>query len=334
MCRPAILRGFPVSVADVGDRVRLCHPLLSFEDSPALYVANRLDWENDPDALTVVDPGEASTLGTLLPSTCIRPISSGQGVVAVGEGFVQIVAKAGIVLDSEIRFSRMDGLEYRIGVATPALYAALRTRLGEEAREAFDEAMEEAVSCQSNLSDEGNAALFVMRKCSPGPRDDLAIRQLAGALQNQQDDLYRRLLVRFAFELNTQERTLHERVQRQLAMVYSRAADLYRLLHNRYIPELDMRTDVFGGQVQLHIPAAVSFPKVYDLARSGASVLPWSQGSVRVRNRAAPESDTRDDLNDQNILVKKPQGASLVPPWNMAVVSPRVKNVHPHARQA
>lgn len=228
VCGPATLRGFPVSVADIGDRVRLCHPLLSFGDAPALYVANRLDWENDPATLTVADPDEASTLGTLLPPACSVPIASGEGVVVAGTGFVQAVAKAGIILHSEIRFSRVDGLECWIGVATPALHAALRTRLGEEAQSVFDDALGDAASRRGSLSDEGNAALFVMRKCSPGPSDDFAIRQLAGARQNRQGNLYRRLLTRFAFELDTPERDLDERVRRHLEMAVYWAVDLDR----------------------------------------------------------------------------------------------------------
>ena len=101
--RPATLRGFPVSVADVGDQVHLCHPLLSFEGDPALYLAHRLDWRNDPEALAIADPDEASTLGTLLPPTCARPIASGEGLVVVGSGLVQAAAAAGVELpDSKI----------------------------------------------------------------------------------------------------------------------------------------------------------------------------------------------------------------------------------------
>lgn len=229
--RPATLRGFPVSVADVGDQMHLCHPLLSFEGDPALYVAHVLDWANDTEALDVADPDEASTLGTLLPPTCRSRIASGKGVVAVGAGFVQAAAAAGIeLLDSEIRFSRVDGVECWVGVATPVDYAALRTRLDEEARSAFDESLGDAALRRSCLSEQGNAALLIIRRCSAGQGDDLAIRQLAGALQNGQSDLYRRLLIGFAFELDTQEAVLDERVWRHLAVAAYCKSDVYQPL--------------------------------------------------------------------------------------------------------
>ena len=213
--RPATLRGFPVSIADVGDQVHLCHPLLSFEGDPALYLTHRLDWRNDPEALAIADPEEASSLGTLLPPTCARPIASGEGLVVVGAGLVQAAATTGVeLLDSKIPFSRVDDSECWIGVATPAVYTALRIRLANEARAAFDEELKDAAHRGSRLSERGDAALLLMRKCGTLRRDDLAIRQLAGARQNREFDLYRRLLIRFALELDTQEKILDERVRR------------------------------------------------------------------------------------------------------------------------
>ena len=218
--KPVTLRGFPVSVADVGDQMHLCHPLLSFEGDPALYLAHRLDWRNDPEALAIADPNEASALGTLLPLTGGRSIASGEGLVAAGAELVQAAATAGVeLLDSEIPFARVDGTECWIGVATPALYTALRNRLAEEARAAFDEALGDAAHRGSRLSERGDAALLLMRKCGSLRRDDLAIRQLAGAWQNREFDLHRRLLIRFALELETQEDILDDRVKRYVAAV-------------------------------------------------------------------------------------------------------------------
>ncbi len=218
--KPATLQGFPVSVADVGDQMHLCHPLLSFEGDPALYLAHRLDWRNDPEALDIADPNEASALGTLLPPACARPIDSGEGLVAMGAELVQAAETAQVeLLDSEIPFAQVDGSECWIGVATPTLYTALRTRLAEEARAAFDKALEDAVYLGSRLSERGDAALLLMRKCGSLRRDDLAIRQLAGARQNGELDLYRRLLIRFELELQTQEGILDDRVKRHIAAV-------------------------------------------------------------------------------------------------------------------
>ena len=214
-----VLRGFDTAVADVGDQLHLCHPLLSFEGDPTLYVARRLDWRNDQDALAVADSSEASELGTLLADTHRQPITSGQGVVAAGTGFVQAATTAEIQLDGfGMDFTRVHDAECWISVAAPAHFARLKTRLADEARTVFDEALGDAARRRRRLSERGDAALLLLRRCAPHRRDDLAIRQLAGARQNDVLDLYRRLLIRFSLELGTQEDDLHQRVGRHMAL--------------------------------------------------------------------------------------------------------------------
>ena len=143
----------------------------------------------------------------------------------MGSGLVQAAATAGVELfDSEITLARVDGSECWRGIATPAPYTALRTRLAEEARAASDEALEETAQHGSRLSEGGDAALLLMCKCGAIRRDDLAIRQLAGARQNRVFDLYRRLLIRFALELDTREDVLDERVGRHVAAAADREA--------------------------------------------------------------------------------------------------------------
>lgn len=198
--KPATLRGFHVSVADIGDQMHLCHPLLSFEDDDALYLAHQLDWQDDPESLAKADPEEAVSHGTMLPTTCRPPIASGQGVVAAGSAFVRAAECASIRLDPEISFTQLQDQPCWVGVTTSAAYAALRTRLVEDARETFDRALADAAANQTCLADGGNAALLLLRRCGPIRRDDLAIRQLAGARQNRELDLYRRLLIRFSLD--------------------------------------------------------------------------------------------------------------------------------------
>ena len=232
----ATLRGFSVSVADIGDRMDLCPPLLSFEGDPTLYFAHRLDWRNDPEALAIADPSEAAALGTLLPPTCMRPIVSGEGVVAMGAGLARAAEAVGVApRDSEISLAPVDDAGCWIGVATPALYTALRTGLVEAARTAFDEALEEAVHRGSRLSERGHAALLLMRTCGPLRRDDLAIRQLAAARQERNFDLYRRLSIRFAFELGTQKSILDGHVEQYITMVADREDDIERQSHKDWI---------------------------------------------------------------------------------------------------
>ena len=220
--KSAVLLGFDTAVADIGDQLHLCHPLLSFEGDTTLYVARRLNWQNDQGALAVADPSEASELATLLPDEHRRPIASGEAAVVAGAGFVQAAADAGIQLDgSEVSFVRIHESGCWITTATQALFAELRTRLVDEARTAFDEALGNAARRKQHLSARGNAALLILRRCGPLRREDLAIRQLAGAKQNGELDLYRRLLIRFELELGTQQHDLHKKVERHIELVVS-----------------------------------------------------------------------------------------------------------------
>ena len=218
--KPATLRGFNVSIADIGDRMRLCHPLLSFEGDSSLYVAHKLDWQDDPEALAITDPDEALQLGTLFPETQRRLIASGEGVVAVGAGFAQAAAAAKVQFPgADTPLAQINGSECLMGTATSAIYTEFRTRLVDEARTAFDDELGKAACHGRHLSERGNAALLLLRRCGPLRREDLAIRQLAGAKQNHEIDLYRRLLIRFEIELDARQDDLHEKVKRHVELV-------------------------------------------------------------------------------------------------------------------
>ena len=252
--KPATLRGFNASVADVGDDMHLCHPLLSFADDPAMYLAHRLDWFDVPDSLAIADPEEAAALGTLLPKTWRRPITSGIGLVAAGAEFVQAAAavKEGLLDSDDVTVERIDILSTScwIGVATPEQYMALTNKLAEAARTAFDEAFRDAVQRGEHLPPPGNAALFLMRKCASLRREDFAIRQLAGERQNEELDIYRRLLMGFALELDTQEDDLDKQVRRHIAAVRQRmtpTVDIpFRLLSPLTLKESAYAGETFG----------------------------------------------------------------------------------------
>ena len=221
-CKSAVLRGFDTSVADIGDQLHLCHPLLSFEGDPTLYVARRLNWQNNQEVLAVADPSEASELATLFPDAYRRPIASGEAVVVAGPGFVQAAEAARVQLDgSEMAFARNHESKCWISTATQALFAELQTRLVDEARTAFDEALGNAARRKQHLSARGNAALLILRRCGPLRREDLAIRQLAGAEQNCEFNLHRRLLVRFKLELGIQGDDLQREVEQHIALAAS-----------------------------------------------------------------------------------------------------------------
>ena len=234
----AVLRGFDTAVADIGDQLHICHPLLSFEGDPnTLYVARRLNWRNHQRALAVADPSEASELATLLPDEHRQSIASGEAAVVAGAGFIQAAADAGIQLDgSEVSFVRTHESGCWITTATQALFAELRTRLVDEARTEFDKELGNAAGRRQRLSERGNAALFLLRRCGPLRREDLAIRQLAGARQNCEFDLYRRLLVRFELELETQKDNLHREVEQHIKLA-AQLQQQYTVMYRHPAPE-------------------------------------------------------------------------------------------------
>ena len=220
--KTASLRGFDAAAADIGDQLHLRHPLLSFDGDRTLYVARRFNWRDNQRALTVADPSEASELATLLPDAYGRPIESGEAVVVAGAEFVKAVNDAGIQLDgSEMSFTRIHESKCWMSTATQGDFERLQTRLAKEALTAFDEALGSAAREQCQLSEHGSGALIVLRGCGTSWREELAIRELAGAKQNREFDLYRRLLDGFSIELDAQQDNLHRQVGRHIELAAS-----------------------------------------------------------------------------------------------------------------
>ena len=220
--KTASLRGFDAAAADIGDQLHLRHPLLSFDGDRTLYVARRFNWRDDQRALTVADPSEASELATLLPDAYRRPIESGEAVVVAGAEFVQAVTDAGIQLDgSEMSFTRIHESKCWMSTAKQVDFEKLQTRLAKEALTAFDEALGSAARERCQLSEHGSGALLVLRGCGTRWREELAIRELAGAKQNCEFDLYRRLLDGFSIELDAQLDNLHRQVERHIELASS-----------------------------------------------------------------------------------------------------------------
>lgn len=219
----AVLRGFDIAVADIGDQLHLCHPLLSLESDPnRIYVARRFNWRNDQRSLAIANPSEASELATLLPDALRRPIASGEGAVVAGAGFVQASVAAKIQLDdSEMPFARIHEPEFWISTATQKIFKDLQSRLVNEARTVFDDELGEAARHGHHISERGNAALLLLRRCGPLQREDLAIRQLAAARQNREFDLYQKLLTRFELELDVPQDDLHRKAEMHGALTAS-----------------------------------------------------------------------------------------------------------------
>ena len=218
--RRGYLRGFDISIVDVGDRVRLCRPLLSLDSDPQrVYVADKPAWD-EPGALVQIDFSEAKELATVLDEHYSKPVLPGQSVVVAGRRFIVAAKTAGIKLeDAGIELSICPGAVEsgcQIALARAEEYVRFKKGVAERATSVFDEDLENAVRTSTSLSDRGRAAVFLLRKC--GLRNDsLAMRQLASALQDCLIDAYQRLVIGFAIELGTPKEDLHRRVLQYIA---------------------------------------------------------------------------------------------------------------------
>lgn len=212
------LRGFDMPLSDIGDQLHFRLPLLSFRNSGTLYLAGRVDWHVDRQALlTVVDDLEDRELATLLPDGVGRHLAPGRGVVVAGAEFFHAASRIGDQLGDLSHISAAD-CECWIGMATPAEFVALKDELIDGSRAAFDQELGKAKRKRSCLMERGDAAMLILSRCGPLRREDLAIRQLAAARQNRDFDLYRRLLTRFEHELGEPEDRLHEQVGRHIEL--------------------------------------------------------------------------------------------------------------------
>ncbi len=213
-----VLRGFDMPVSDMGDQLHFRLPLLSFRSSPTLYLAGRVDWHADRQALlTVVDDPEDRELATLLTDGVSRHLASGEGVIVAGAEFFQAASRIGDQLGDFSHLSAGD-CECWIRVATPTEFVALERNLIDESRAVFDQELGKARRQKSRLMERGNAAMLILSSCGPLRREDLAIRQLAAARQNRDLDLYRRLLTRFEHELGEPEDRLHKQAGRHIEL--------------------------------------------------------------------------------------------------------------------
>lgn len=219
MANEAVLRGFDMTVSDIGDQLHFRLPLLSFRSNPTLYVAGRVDWRDDIQALTIVDDPEDLEMATLLADGASRPVASGQGVVVAGAEFFHAASLVGGQLDGFDPLSTGD-CECWIRIATPAEFVALKGELIDESRAVFDRELGKASRQGRRLAERGNAAMLILRRCAPLRQEDLALRQLAAALWNQDLDLYRRLLTRFEHELGEPENRLDEQAKRHIKLAH------------------------------------------------------------------------------------------------------------------
>ena len=212
-----ILRGFDMPMSDIGDQLHFRLPLLSFGSSPTLYVAGRVDWHPDKQALTTMDDPEDREVATLFTDGVSRHVASGQGVIVAGAEFFHAASSIGDQLDNFSPLATAD-CECRIRVGTPAEFVAIKRDLIDESRVVFDQELGKASRLGGPLTERGNAAMLILRRCGPLRREDLAIRQLAAARQNRDFDLYRRLLTRFEHELCEPDDRLEKQAGRHIEL--------------------------------------------------------------------------------------------------------------------
>ena len=220
--KSAFLRGFDFPSTDIDYQLRLCNPLVSFQDGtldPVYYVRN-LNWaaENvaNHDQFTPVQAEEIDRFATEL-SEPAREIAAGQGVVLIGGNLMDALTTAGIEMPHQagVEFRKVATPRCWIAVASIAEYEELADSITRQALLVADD--EIAVLEGRTLSAAGEAALLVLRKSGWTRMTDLSNRQLAIAKLQKRWDLYRRLLKRFSLALKESEDDLDREVDRFLA---------------------------------------------------------------------------------------------------------------------
>lgn len=220
----AILRGFDVPARNTSDQLRLCNPLVSFEegDSAPIYFVRDLDWSPEGKDrarwFTALDTDEIETFATLVPRTTLQ-IHPGDGIVLIGERICTAARSLAIVVDHDppVEFTEHPRTGCRIGVAGVDTYRKLRKRLTDEAASIFDGELK--TTAAEKLTARAETALFLLRKCGFSLPTVIAIRQLAATRVTRQLDRHRRLLTRFSRELDVTEDILDGRVDRHLRYI-------------------------------------------------------------------------------------------------------------------
>ena len=211
------LRGFIGHPRDLRDRLRLCRPLLSFENAPSIILlARELDWRVGTRSLRSIDETEVSRFGTLLTNDAVD-ISPGVGVAVMGEEVVQAVAAAGLEGVGTLGFSTAGEDRYKVAVCRRSDFELFVERLVAAAKTVFDE--EFSKGGHGVLSNRGQGALFLLRRAPLRQNFEVVVRRLACCAHETSEErrAYSDLLAYFAHDLNRGQDMLAESVRAYMA---------------------------------------------------------------------------------------------------------------------
>ncbi len=161
-----------------------------------------------------VDFDDVCAFGVLWTGGDRMAIHPGVGVAVIGDGFMTEIRTAMPSTEAVSGFRRADGLGCCVRLTPRTNFEEVGRQLADLARGVFDHAIRRAVNVHQKLSQEGSAALRVLRG-TPGRRtSDVVMRELAAAHVQGSADLYRRLLIVQSRNLGEEEDTLHKRAMR------------------------------------------------------------------------------------------------------------------------
>ena len=210
--------GFEMGYGDIRSGLWLCLPLVELEGEDRLFLARRIDWQVDAhdreSGLTPIDDDELEQVGIVLPKGERRAIEPGWALAVVGEDFAQCIKDAEVACPDDVLAIPVRNENYAVGIATVESFERFRMTICSNASAVFDKAL--GLSVGYGLSRKGRAALGVLRH-SAYRRSDLAVRELAGAIESRDLDLLRRLLTRYSIELNKSREGLEHDAREHIA---------------------------------------------------------------------------------------------------------------------
>ncbi len=224
----AILRGFDFLAADLTDRLRFCNPILSFSkqnDAP-LYLARDLSLEfhdqSYSDSLTTVDSDIPDYFATRVADIS-QTIKSDEGVIVMGSKFFAAASFARVdpTALTKTEFREIPDLRCHIAVSDAHTFEQFAQEFVHRVSSVVDSELR--LVSDGGLSENCQAALFVLRNCSATSIANLAIYELMAACVGRDSIVYERLLDRFSIELSKDRGRLDRLIRWRLSRLEKQA---------------------------------------------------------------------------------------------------------------